>query len=309
MGWEAELIRALQSAASPLLDAFFLVLTQCGGDLFWLIAIFICFAAGRKRYGVGLSVLLLTSFYGTYALKHAIGRPRPGPELRRPVAEEELSPSMPSTHASEAAGNFGYVAEKNRKKWAIGVCALLAGLSGLSRIYLGVHWPTDVLAGFAFGLLILAIWAWLVEPRMWAKLGSLAERLNKAYFTPLPILIGLAIAFLTPPGFGGPPPTYVGGLVAGMFLGAIMAEEEQRDIKTLEDISALTVCVAIGFFGLAASMLVSAGVLQFIASALTGIWATWIGPRALWQLKEKLRPMTHVGKGKPYYPDSHYPSG
>ncbi len=296
MGWEAELIRALQSAASPLLDAFFLVLTQCGGDLFWLIAIFICFAAGRKRYGVGLSVLLLTSFYGTYALKHAIGRPRPGPELRRPVAEEELSPSMPSTHASEAAGNFGYVAEKSRKKWTTGLCALLAGLSGLSRIYLGVHWPTDVLAGFAFGLLILAVWAWLIEPRAWARLPALSERIDKAYLTPLPVLIGVAIALLTPPGFGGPPPTYVGGLVAGVFLGAMMAEEERRDIRTLGDALVLTACVVVGFFGLVASMLLGKGApqlvfsaLQFIASALTGIWATWLGPRALWRLRERLK--------------------
>ena len=298
MSWEAEFMKALQSVASPFLDAFFLVLTQCGGDLFWLIAIFICFAAGRKRYGVALSVLLLTSFYGTYALKHAIGRPRPGPELRRPVAEEELSPSMPSTHASEAASNFGYVAEKAKRRWATGLCALLAALSGLSRIYLGVHWPTDVLAGFAFGLLVLAIWAWLVEPRAWSKLTPLAERCNKAYFTPIPVLVGLAIVLLTPPGFGGPPPTYVGGLVAGVFLGAIMAEEGRRDVRTLGDFGVLVLCVITGFLGLAASMLIGAGAPQFVISALTGVWATWLGPKALWRFKEGRT--SHAGSGKIY---------
>jgi len=288
LSWEAEVIRALQSLASPLLDAFFLVLTQCGGDLFWLLAIFALFALRRKREAVGLSALLLTSFYGTYSLKHAIGRPRPGPELRRPVVEPSETPSMPSTHASEAAGNFGYLAHKAKRRWATGACATLTVLAGLSRVYLGVHWPTDVLAGFGFGLLILAIWVKLVEPRLWPWLAHLAERTRKAYVVPIPLAAGILIAIFTPPWFGGPPPAYVGGLVAGIFLGAMMAEGAQRPFRSQASACVVLACLITSLVGLAASVIIELPAAQFLASFLTGIWGSWLGPKAFWALRVRM---------------------
>jgi hypothetical protein len=62
---------------------------------------------------------------------------------------------LPSGHAQMAVVTWGVIAAELRKRWAWIAAFVLMGLIGLSRIYLGVHFPTDVLAGWAVGALVL----------------------------------------------------------------------------------------------------------------------------------------------------------
>ncbi|MEW5423392.1 phosphatase PAP2 family protein [Amorphus sp. 3PC139-8] len=100
------------------------------------------------------------------ALKHAFGRPRP--DLVAHLVEVQTL-SLPSGHAMISAVTYLTIgalvarAQPNRtlKAYTIAVAVALTLVIGLSRIYLGVHWPTDVLAGWCMG----AAWAmacWLV---------------------------------------------------------------------------------------------------------------------------------------------------
>jgi decaprenylphosphoryl-5-phosphoribose phosphatase len=91
-----------------------------------------------------------------YAVKLAVRRPRP--RLRRlpPLAGAPSSLSFPSAHATSslaAASAMARVAPEAR----IPLYAL-AGAIGLTRPYLGMHYPSDVLGGFALGLLIGRLW-------------------------------------------------------------------------------------------------------------------------------------------------------
>ena len=283
MSWEVQAIEALQALANPVLDFFFRIMTECGGDIFWLLAIFTCFALGRRRDALNISVLLLANFYITFSLKYAIRRPRPGPELQRILRKE--SPSMPSTHAAEASGNFGYVARRTRKRWATLACVVLTVLAGMSRIYFGVHWPTDVLAGFALGLLVLLVYVLGLEPRISSWVPRIWPR--RRYLIPLPLIVGIALAFLTPAEWEAPPGTYIGGLVAGIFLGVLLAGEgEVLSPGRKGDLVLTAACVLIGFLGLAFSTLMS-GALQFLASTITGLWASWVGPGAIRGLRRR----------------------
>lgn len=107
------------------------------------------------------------------ALKLGFARPRP--ELVSQLAEVQ-SASFPSGHAMLSAITYltlgallARVDERRRLKiFVLGVAVVLTVVIGVSRVYLGVHWPTDVLAGWSLGAAWAALW--------WAIAEQLQER-------------------------------------------------------------------------------------------------------------------------------------
>lgn len=105
----------------------------------------------------------------TYFLKEGFDRPRPD---LVPHQVEVSNPSFPSGHATMAAVVYltlgvlfaRSLPRRRLRGYVIFVSAVIAVLVGISRIYLGVHWPTDVLAGLTLGAAwalvcwLLAIW-------------------------------------------------------------------------------------------------------------------------------------------------------
>lgn len=119
---------------------------------------------GHHRWKLSLqaTIVLLSAFLLNVAIKHLISRPRPLEELRLVVAH---SYSFPSGHSMSAIAFYGFliyltykhVTNALLKVLLILVQVLLILSIGLSRVYLGVHFPTDVLAGFIAGLVWLII--------------------------------------------------------------------------------------------------------------------------------------------------------
>ena len=116
---------------------------------------------------VGGGVLLATG------LKDLFDRPRPD---LVPHAVRVYTQSFPSSHAMLSAVTYltlGALLARSQPRWGVkaymlGVAILLTLLIGMSRVYLGVHWPTDVLAGWCAG----AAWAMLC----WAGALALQRR-------------------------------------------------------------------------------------------------------------------------------------
>ncbi|WP_370545461.1 phosphatase PAP2 family protein [Caulobacter sp. 17J80-11] len=112
------------------------------------------------------AALIIVSLGGgvvlSQGLKAAFGRDRPALTYR---AVEALNPSFPSGHAMLSAVFYltlgavmaRVLGKKRLKAYVLGWAILLTLLIGFSRIYLGVHWATDVLAGWSLG----AAWAML----------------------------------------------------------------------------------------------------------------------------------------------------
>jgi undecaprenyl-diphosphatase len=117
----------------------------------------------------------------TFALKHLSGRDRPDavPHLR-----DVASPSFPSGHAALSAVVFltlglllaGTMTRPAARLYCLSWAMLVSFFVGLSRIYLGVHYPSDVLGGWTFGLAwALAGWAvfrWFRPRRRLAQAGG-----------------------------------------------------------------------------------------------------------------------------------------
>lgn len=165
------ILRALYVGGRPALAAAARVATIFGGAWF-LIGLGVAFALflwakRRGRYGLVIIAVTLAGRGLVEAQKCGIGRFRPEDEVHLvPVS----TPSFPSGHA--ASSMIVYLtlalvfASGTRWKWPAVAAALALSLAvGLSRVMLGVHWPTDVIGGWAFGLL----WVLLALP--------LAERL------------------------------------------------------------------------------------------------------------------------------------
>ena len=115
-------------------------------------------------------VLLLVAVGGgvvlTFALKGYIDRDRPEASLHK---THVMTKSFPSGHAMLSTVVYltlgtllaRLTSDRRLKFYYIAVAILLSGLIGLSRVYLRVHWPTDVLAGWSAGL-VWAIGCWVV---------------------------------------------------------------------------------------------------------------------------------------------------
>jgi undecaprenyl-diphosphatase len=138
------------------------------------------FLALAKSYR--LALFTLTASLGGLALssvlKYLIDRPRP--ELAPPDLFTMTS-SFPSGHSMMSAVIYLTLAalvarlmEKRRLKfYALGTAVALTLLVGVSRVYLGVHWPSDVLAGWSAGA-VWALFCWLMARRI--GLGQDSER-------------------------------------------------------------------------------------------------------------------------------------
>ena len=130
-----------------------------------LITIFLLVLLKNKKTGLfsGLNLIIITIFQ--YILKYLIGRPRPvGINLI-----EEKNYSFPSGHSLTVMAFYGFIiyliykSNLKHKKIYITLLVILILLIGLSRVYLGVHYITDVLGGFTFSLFYLIIYISIIK--------------------------------------------------------------------------------------------------------------------------------------------------
>lgn len=155
--------------------------------ILWIILGMIFLLAGRtparKRLGAGiLAALLFSLILCNGVLKMSVGRVRPfvlNPSAELLVAPQ-LDPSFPSGHASASfAAAFVMLRSGAKGRW---LSLAFAVLVGISRLYLYQHYPTDVIAGAAVGLLSGAL-SLRVMPALlaaaqkhgWPLLGNLRE--------------------------------------------------------------------------------------------------------------------------------------
>ena len=154
----------------PWLESAVRDITALGGTVVLTIvaagAVIFLFLSGKR----GAALFVLAAVVGAITLSFAIkaGIERPRPDLV-PHGTAVYTASFPSGHATGAAATYltlgallaRFQAHRRLKIFLLSFATTLTVLIGLSRVYLGVHWPSDVLAGWTLG----ASWAllcWLV---------------------------------------------------------------------------------------------------------------------------------------------------
>lgn len=160
----------------PVLDAFFAFFTQLGTHgLMWIVlsVLLLLFPRTRKAGFWALIALLLGALCTNVVLKPLVGRTRPWlvvEGLSYLVQEKDMN-SFPSGHTCAAFSAGVAWAGFAQRRWLKLLCIGQAVLMGLSRIYVGVHFPTDVLAGAAVGIFC----AWLALRLRAAVIGKRQE--------------------------------------------------------------------------------------------------------------------------------------
>lgn len=150
----------LEKVRLPGLNEIMLLITRLGEETAFLVLALVMFWCVDKRRGY---FVMAVGFMGTMVnqvLKLVCAVPRPwvlDPEftILEQAREAASGYSFPSGHTSTAVGTFGAIAATEKRRWLGIVCIALAALVGLSRMYVGVHTPYDVLVGAACAALLV----------------------------------------------------------------------------------------------------------------------------------------------------------
>lgn len=143
------------------LDKYFISITKLGNPIIILFLLFLLVLFFRNKFGITLVISCMTSLISNSLIKNIFRRVRPA-HVR---LIKQGGYSFPSGHAMISICFYGYLLYlviKNVKnkclKYLLSIFLIIIILSiGISRIYVGVHYPTDVLAGYFLGISELII--------------------------------------------------------------------------------------------------------------------------------------------------------
>lgn len=264
----------LQGFSSPFLDRVFIELTRLGSEGFYLALIAVVYWSVDRRVGVRLGLLFLASIFLNFALKDYLRLPRPqGPGLRVIYPESGTGYGFPSGHAQGNATVWGYLYAAFRRRWLLAWAVLITGAVALSRVYLGLHYPVDVLGGMAIGAAIVAVFHAVI---------SRVERLGIGTAPQVMAAVLLPLAALS---FYHTDQSYrMAGGAIGLALGYLWQESRLR-FEVRAGLFGHLAKVLLGVAGLFAVRLATdpffpEGPAQVARYALVGLWAAYGAPQA-----------------------------
>lgn len=310
--WGLEVIRTFQAAGNPALTLLAKGFTALGEPAFYLAVFAILFWCIDEKKGFWLGMTVFLSNGVNLALKDALRVPRPF--IRNPSVAliPETGFSTPSGHAQNStafwvsAAARGTGGGKRRRAARIVLAIALSLCIGLSRVYLGVHYPTDVLAGWAVGALV-ALASAAILPRAMAALGGSARwqafiaagraraaesgKTLRAYKLALAAALAFALNAISPLD------SSMGGLTFGFAAGYVYLTDSRARAfrassgtwaqKAARLAFALAV-LALIYFGLKAILPGEGsayyGLCRFIRYGLVGLWASLGAPRLFQRL-------------------------
>lgn len=171
---ERALVWIAQNVRCALLDPFMKLYTQLGntGMLFIVLGlVLLLFRQTRKAGFSALCAMLIGLVVVNFTIKPLVARARPWLVIENFVnlVPERDPNSFPSGHTNAAFAFAIAVCLSAPKRWMKITAVCLAVVMGLSRLYVGVHFPSDVLAGALVGSLCGLLGAWVVR-KAWKKI-------------------------------------------------------------------------------------------------------------------------------------------
>ncbi|KAB7740232.1 phosphatase PAP2 family protein [Parvibaculum sedimenti] len=224
-------------AATAIANGF----TWLGYTTFFLIALPLAYWFWGRDRAMRMTVLIAITAILNGWLKDLWQDPRPNPKYW--LDQRVLgSYGRPSGHAQVAFAMWSLIAWEIRQYWAYAAAAIIITGVCFSRLYLGVHDVDDVLTGVGLAIIGLAIFAWLLSPKLeaahnWPMLTHLAI-----------IVVAGAVLFITWPN-GEKPDSTVG--VLALLFGWVLGANMDRKLAPAEPVLPVWwLCVPMGLIGL-----------------------------------------------------------
>ncbi len=287
--------------------------TDLGSEQFFLLIVPLLYWVVDARTGLRVGVMLVLSNMFNGVFKLLLHQPRPfwvNQEVE--TLAEESSFGMPSGHAQNAMAIWGVLASAIRKNWATVLIGLVIFLTGISRLYLGIHFLTDVVFGWLIGALLLLLFlryeqrviAWFQNLSGGQQYGfalgsSLAflalivaiVTLNRTWSAPAEWVANYKLAY---PDLAFEPYSLKGSVnIAGLYLGMLGGLTYLWRTRQMHQVSGSPGSRVLQFLiGMVGTLVIWAGldmlfpdgetlvalVLRYIRYALLGLWVVALAP-------------------------------
>ncbi len=169
MPFDLPVLQWFESIRNPVLTFLLSALTFLGSDDVIILLLCCLLWCLGKRLGLRVAFASIIGIGVNQSLKVLCCVPRPWvrwPDGVHPVPsaiEGASGYSFPSGHTAEAAAAYGGLAMAAGKRWQKALCWVVVAVVGISRLYLGVHTPTDVLTSLVIGLGLLLLSSVLIN--------------------------------------------------------------------------------------------------------------------------------------------------
>lgn len=210
--WEPTFMVWLQAHLGSFGEMFASLATMFGEEIILVAILGFLYWSYDKRFGVFVGTNIIVALVWNPMIKNLFLRRRPYFDVEqiqclRPVdADSDIYDiavqgfSFPSGHSTNAVAVYASLPFYKRRKWLVVIGVLMPLLIGLSRVCLGVHYPTDVLAGWLLGIVVVFLISWLQShmKRKWIFYGVLTLLAlpgcfycsSHDYYTALGMMIG-----------------------------------------------------------------------------------------------------------------------